>query len=64
MSSLQLLVTASVVLSLAYLTVVSVMGVDAALRVGGRREEAADSHEALSSSRLTMPVSVVVPRLA
>ena len=61
MSSLHLLVTASVVLSIAYLTVVSVMGVVAALRAGGRREDAPDSHDALAASRLTMPVSVVVP---
>ncbi|HEX7941094.1 MAG TPA: hypothetical protein VF488_04790, partial [Gemmatimonadaceae bacterium] len=61
MSALQLFVTASVVLALGYLGVVSVMSVTAALRAGGRREDAPDSYDALAASRLTMPVSVVVP---
>jgi hypothetical protein len=61
MSSLQLLVTASVVLSFAYLAIVSLTSVAAALRAGGRREDTPDSDDALSASRLTMPVSVVVP---
>ena len=37
------------------------MSVVAALRAGGRREDAPDSYDALAASRLTMPVSVVVP---
>lgn len=61
MSSLQLIVSASVVLALAYLGVVSAMSVLAALRAGGRREDAPDSYDALAASRLTMPVSIVVP---
>ena len=56
-----MLVTASVVIALAYLGCVSVMSVVAALRAGGRREDAPDSYDALAASRLTMPVSVVVP---
>lgn len=61
MSSLQMVVTASVILSLAYLLVVSVMTVVAALRAGGRREDAPESNDALAASRLTMPVSIIVP---
>ncbi len=61
MSSVQMIVTASVLLSLGYLATVTVMSVVAALRTGGRREDVPDSYEALSASRLTMPVSVVVP---
>jgi len=61
MSSLQLLVTASVVFSLMYLAMVSIMSVAAALHAGGRREDAPESYDALAASRLTMPVSVVVP---
>ena len=63
MSSLHLLFTLSVVLSLIYLTLVSATSVAAALRAGGRREETPDAHEALAASRLTMPVSIVVPDL-
>ena len=37
------------------------MSVVAALRAGGRREDEPDSYDALAASRLTMPVSVVVP---
>ena len=61
MTPIQLLVSASVVIALAYLGGVSVMSVVAALRAGGRREDAPDSYDALAASRLTMPVSVVVP---
>lgn len=61
MSSAQLLVTVSVLAALSYLCVVSVLSVIAALRTGGRREDPSDSYEALAASRLTMPVSVVVP---
>jgi hypothetical protein len=61
MSTLQLLITGSVVATLAYLGGISVMSVVAALRAGGRREDAPDSYDALAASRLTMPVSVVVP---
>ncbi len=61
MSTLQILVTTSVGIALAYLGGVSVMSVVAALRAGGRREDAPDSYEALAASPLTMPVSVVVP---
>ena len=61
LSSPQLLMTASVLVALTYLAVVSVLSVVAALRAGGRREEPDDSHDALAASRLTMPVSIVVP---
>jgi hypothetical protein len=61
MSSVQMFVTASVVVALVYLAIVSIISVVAALRAGGRREDAPDSDDALAASRLTMPVSVVVP---
>src|SRR3954447_9002303 len=61
MLSLQILVTASVLSALLYLTVVSVTSVVAALRAGGRREDSLDSFDALAASPLTMPVSIVVP---
>lgn len=61
MSVVQIAVIASLVLALAYLGIVSTMSVLAALRTGGRREDGSDSYEALAASRLTMPVSVVVP---
>lgn len=61
MSSGQLVVTASVLVALVYLATVSALSVIAALKTGGRREDASDSYEALAASRLTMPVSVVVP---
>ncbi len=61
MSTIQTLVTTSVAIALAYLGCVSVMSVVAALRAGGRREDASDAYDALATSPLTMPVSVVVP---
>lgn len=61
MSSLQWFVTASALSALAYLAVVSVTTVIAALRAGGRREDGLDSSDALAASPLTMPVSIVVP---
>ena len=61
MSTVQMLVTASVLAALVYLTIVSIMSLVAALRAGGRREDAPDSYDALAASPLTMPVSIVVP---
>src|SRR6476469_9019164 len=61
MSTLQMLATASVLAALVYLAIVSVITLVAALRAGGRREDAFDSYDALAPSRLTMPVSIVVP---
>ncbi|MFN7917547.1 MAG: hypothetical protein U0Q55_19525 [Vicinamibacterales bacterium] len=61
MTTAQALVTLSVLVALAYLAVVSISSVVAALRTGGRREDSSDSYEALAASRLTMPVSVVMP---
>jgi cellulose synthase/poly-beta-1,6-N-acetylglucosamine synthase-like glycosyltransferase len=50
-------VVAALVAAGAYALVV----VEAALRVGGRREDFADSADAVSASRLTIPVSLVLP---
>ena len=61
MSTLHFAVTLSVFVALAYLALVSLLGVMAALRAGGRRHDAPDAHDTLAASRLTMPVSIVVP---
>src|SRR5262245_51183084 len=59
--SIQVLITASIALAIGYLTIVAVVAIVAALRTGGRREESPESHEALSVSRFTIPVSIIVP---
>jgi hypothetical protein len=51
----------SIALALAYLTIVAAIAVVAALRAGGRREEASEEHDALAVSRFTIPVSIIVP---
>ena len=61
MSSLQAFVTITLVAALAYLAVVSLITVVAALRAGGRREDTPESEDTLAASRLTMPVSIIVP---
>jgi hypothetical protein len=61
MASLQLLLGTSLVLALAYVMVVTGATILAALRAGGRREELPDSHDAVAASRLTVPVSIIVP---
>lgn len=61
MASVQLLVGASVAIAMGYLALVAGTTILAALRAGGRREESPVSHEALAASRLTVPVSIIVP---
>lgn len=61
MASVQLLVGASVAIAIVYLAFVAGTAIVAALRAGGRREESPVSHEALAASRLTVPVSIIVP---
>src|SRR6266550_420278 len=56
-----LLLTLSIEVALAYLALVATVAIVAALRAGGRREEAAESDEAVSASRFTIPVSIIVP---
>jgi hypothetical protein len=51
----------SLVIALAYLSIVATAAIGAALRVGGRREDTVDHNDALSLSRFTIPVSVIVP---
>jgi len=51
----------SIALALTYLTIVAAVAIVAALRAGGRREEASEEHDALAVSRFTIPVSIVVP---
>ena len=55
------LLTSSIVLAVAYLAVVATLAIVAALRAGGRREDAGEEHETLAVSRFTIPVSIVVP---
>jgi glycosyltransferase involved in cell wall biosynthesis len=51
----------SVVLAVAYLTIVASITIVAALRAGGRRRDGGDDYEALAASRFTIPVSIIVP---
>lgn len=59
--TLSLLLTAGVAVAVVYLSVVAGLAVAAALRAGGRREDAPSGHEAVSVSRFTIPVSIIVP---
>jgi hypothetical protein len=61
MPALQVLVTTSILLSLGYLAAITLASVVSALRAGGRRDDAPDVDDALAESRLTMPVSIVIP---
>src|SRR5207302_1213076 len=54
------LLASSIVVAVAYLSIVATLAITAALRAGGRREESAEAHEALSVSRFTIPVSIIV----
>ena len=58
---LQLFIVGSLMLALGYLSALSVFTVVAAIHAGGRHEDAPESAEALAASRLTIPVSVIVP---
>ena len=58
---LQVALVVSVALALGYLSALTMSVVLASLRAGGRLEEAPDSVTALAASRLTIPVSVIVP---
>jgi len=53
--------TSTIVLAVVYVTAVAAFAIVAALRVGGRRDDRGDDHEALAASRFTIPVSIVVP---
>ena len=61
MPILQLFVVGSLMLALGYLSALCVFTVVAAIHAGGRHEDAPESAAALASSRLTIPVSVIVP---
>src|SRR4051812_41264013 len=61
MAILQTLLTASLVLALTHLLGLGLLAIVAAVRVGGRRHAERDDHDALSISRFTIPVSVIVP---
>ena len=57
----QLLIVGSLMLALGYLTALCIYTVVTAVRAGGRREDAPESAAALAVSRLTIPVSIIVP---
>ena len=57
----QLLIVGSLIVALGYLAALCIFTVVTAVRAGGRREDAPDSAAALAASRLTIPVSIIVP---
>ena len=58
---MQIFFTSSIILAVAYLAIVATLAIVAALRSGGRREDASEEHDALAVSRFTIPVSIIVP---
>ncbi len=60
MAAVQFAVIASLLIALGYLAALTITAVTAAVRAGGRREETPESVTALASSRLTIPVSIIV----
>jgi len=61
MAIIQFAVVASLTIALGYLSALTLTAVLAAVRAGGRRQETPESVAALASSRLTIPVSIIVP---
>lgn len=61
MAVLETLLVSSIVAALAYLVAMTIAVVVLALRLGGRREDPVDDRYALSASRFTIPVSLIVP---
>jgi Glycosyl transferase family 2 len=61
MATLPMLLTASMLLTVAYLAIAAAAAVVAALRAGGRRDDSSEDYDALSVSRFTIPVSIIVP---
>ncbi len=55
------LLAVSIVGPLVCLALVAALTVYRAFRAGGRREDAFDEHDAVATSRLTAPVSIIVP---
>ena len=51
----------SIAAAVAYLTIVATLAIAAALRAGGRREQASEEQDAVAVSRFTIPVSIIVP---
>ena len=58
--SVESLVTGSIAAAVVYLALVATLAIVAALRAGGRREDAGEDHDALAVSRFTIPVSIIV----
>lgn len=61
MSVARLIAIASLLAALGYLAALAAATIVAAVRAGGRREEGPDERDVLGASRLTMPVSIIVP---
>lgn len=59
--SAQIFIVGSLTVALGYLVALCLFTVVSAVRAGGRREDAPESAAALAASRLTIPVSVIVP---
>ena len=59
--SVEVLIAASIATALVYLVGVAITLVVLAVRLGGRREDSPADYDALSASRFTIPVSLVVP---
>ena len=59
--SVEFLTAGSIGLALAYLFAVALAVVVMAVRRGGRREDPPADHDAMSESRFTIPVSLIVP---
>jgi hypothetical protein len=57
----QTLLTASICIAVTYLSAIAIVAIVAAVRAGGRREDALAPSDAVSVSRFTIPVSVIVP---
>ena len=61
MAALEASIVFSIVAALTYLAAMTATLLVLALRAGERRENPADDHSALSASRFTIPVSLIVP---
>lgn len=61
MTETHTLLTASVLAALVYLTIAAAAAIVGGLRLGGRRATPADTQETLSTSRFTIPVSILMP---
>ncbi len=61
MSWLQSLITLSMLLALGHLALLALLTIVSAVKAGGRRDTDPEDQDALSMSRFTIPVSIVIP---